>query len=529
MAFTNVQTKLSKALVTNTAGDYALRTVMDGEQDLNGEYLLNEQTTTNMMSKGTVYRFDGDDDVITVTDSAEIQNIFDNGGYLQAEIYPLSDGENDLGHIVAKRGGSNVWTWEVSAESAGFVKLTLNYSFSGTDMVASTGAVIPIGEQSKVGVCFTATAGEVPVFYLNGIAISSTATTSTGTRTTDVGANLFFGSYNGTFGVFDGEIGEVMLGNFAPTAAEVKDLISGNIPFKWQYGSQTSVVTGTDSTFAGAGNWTNSGLATFDVNTSVAGKAYALNDGGNDRINLAATLTIGKEYSYSIDATLDPLSAGSMTPSAIRIGSDLAVAGAYSAFTPQLVGATFTGTFIADGAILSVGLSASSVAGQAFSYDNILVYPLGAVALYTQDSISETTWYDKANGNDGAVTGAEVLNNPKNPEFDGIIMGDGFLNIGLTVELTIATGVVTASRSYHTIDTEADAASDDLETINGGKTGDLLMIRAASSSRTVVVKDGTGNLSLAGDFSLDNGSDKIMLVNAGGTNWEEVSRSDNGA
>jgi hypothetical protein len=30
-------------------------------------------------------------------------------------------------------------------------------------------------------------------------------------------------------------------GNFAPTAAEVKDLISGNIPFKWQYGSQTNL------------------------------------------------------------------------------------------------------------------------------------------------------------------------------------------------------------------------------------------------------------------------------------------------
>jgi hypothetical protein len=27
-----------------------------------------------------------------------------------------------------------------------------------------------------------------------------------------------------------------------------------------------------------------------------------------------------------------------------------------------------------------------------------------------QTSISETTWYDKANGNDGAVTGASVLN-----------------------------------------------------------------------------------------------------------------------
>jgi hypothetical protein len=34
-----------------------------GSIDLEGDYLLNDQTTTNMMSKGTVYRFDGVDDV----------------------------------------------------------------------------------------------------------------------------------------------------------------------------------------------------------------------------------------------------------------------------------------------------------------------------------------------------------------------------------------------------------------------------------------------------------------------------------
>jgi len=55
MAFTNVQTKLSKALVTNTAGDYALRTVMGGEQDLNGEYILNEQNAINQDAHGPAF------------------------------------------------------------------------------------------------------------------------------------------------------------------------------------------------------------------------------------------------------------------------------------------------------------------------------------------------------------------------------------------------------------------------------------------------------------------------------------------
>jgi hypothetical protein len=72
MTFTNTQTKLGQAITTNASGDYAVRTIIEGDQtlenltltgDLNGGggHILNDQTTTNMMSKGTVYRFDGVD------------------------------------------------------------------------------------------------------------------------------------------------------------------------------------------------------------------------------------------------------------------------------------------------------------------------------------------------------------------------------------------------------------------------------------------------------------------------------------
>jgi hypothetical protein len=37
---------------------------ISGVMDAEGDYLLNEQTTTNMMSKGTVYRFDGVDGLV---------------------------------------------------------------------------------------------------------------------------------------------------------------------------------------------------------------------------------------------------------------------------------------------------------------------------------------------------------------------------------------------------------------------------------------------------------------------------------
>ena len=104
----------------------------------------------------------------------------------------------------------------------------------------------------------------------------------------------------------------------------------------------------------------------------------------------------------------------------------------------------------------------------------------------------------------------------------------GSLNLAAATELTIATGIVTATKSFHTVDTEADGATDDLDTISGGVAGDVLVIMAADGARSVVAKDGVGNLKLAGDFTLDNEEDVLVLI-SNGTNWFEVSRSDNGA
>jgi len=81
-------------------------------------------------------------------------------------------------------------------------------------------------------------------------------------------------------------------------------------------------------------------------------------------------------------------------------------------------------------------------------------------------------------------------------------------------ELTIATGVITVTQMRHRVDTESDAASDDLVTINGGATVSLIILRAENDARTVVVKHNTGNIWLQGkaDISLDDLEDGIMLA-----------------
>lgn len=97
---------------------------------------------------------------------------------------------------------------------------------------------------------------------------------------------------------------------------------------------------------------------------------------------------------------------------------------------------------------------------------------------------------------------------------------------------TIATGAITLSLPYQAIqvivvDTESAAASDDLDTITGGVFGQILVLKAANSARTVVVKDGT-NIKCAGDHSLDNEEDTITLIKDSST-WRELARSNNGA
>lgn len=107
---------------------------------------------------------------------------------------------------------------------------------------------------------------------------------------------------------------------------------------------------------------------------------------------------------------------------------------------------------------------------------------------------------------------------------------DGFINVGTGVAATIASGVITASATNMVVDTESAASADNLDTINGGSDGDLLIIRQASSTRDITLTE-VGNISLnqgASTRVLDNGDDRIMLMFFGATSeWVELSFANN--
>ena len=103
-------------------------------------------------------------------------------------------------------------------------------------------------------------------------------------------------------------------------------------------------------------------------------------------------------------------------------------------------------------------------------------------------------------------------------------------------ELTISTGDVAITQSYHRIDTQSDDATDNLDGMTGGNDGAILIIRPENDARTVVVRHNQNaanakNILLAGGSSatLDDIEDYVLFIydvnlDTNGA-WIELSRN----
>ncbi len=103
----------------------------------------------------------------------------------------------------------------------------------------------------------------------------------------------------------------------------------------------------------------------------------------------------------------------------------------------------------------------------------------------------------------------------------------GRLNLGPAEPLTIVAGAITITRSFHKVDTQFGASSDDLDFILGGNEGDVLILRPTNSSHDVKLRDGVGNLKLDSTYTMTTDTDTITLI-YNGLFWLEVARSKNG-
>ena len=90
-----------------------------------------------------------------------------------------------------------------------------------------------------------------------------------------------------------------------------------------------------------------------------------------------------------------------------------------------------------------------------------------------------------------------------------------------STELTLAADVITPTQVMHSVDTEADAAADNLVTItaDAAKIGRLLILRCENAGRVVTVES-TGNIKLKhGDLVLDDVEKFVLCLQITATTW----------
>lgn len=119
-------------------------------------------------------------------------------------------------------------------------------------------------------------------------------------------------------------------------------------------------------------------------------------------------------------------------------------------------------------------------------------------------------WYDE-DGTAWREFGSSGVSS--NVSADTLTLNDGS-------ELTIASGAITVTHARHTVDTESDAASDDLDTISGLAAGEAVVLSANHTARTVVFKDGVDNIicSTGADITLDETYKLVLCVSLDGSN-----------
>lgn len=166
-------------------------------------------------------------------------------------------------------------------------------------------------------------------------------------------------------------------------------------------------------------------------------------------------------------------------------------------------------------------------AGSAILVDRIITIPLllANANMILSGLANQLTNTELTSGVFAKITGIGALTQALNADGNNLL---DVLTLDYTGRIlhTISAGEITASASNIVLDTEASAATDDLDTINAS-VGNFFFFTSLASGRDPTIKDDTGNIRSAGDFTLTNTQDTMTLMQVTSSNCLEISRSDN--
>ena len=387
---------------------------------------------------------------------------------------------------------------------------TLNFQLRGTLVGDTRIATVTENLVSSYGgkrVLVTATrVGTTLTIFINGVSAAFTVAGSAITWANSIdGTILRVGDLSGNSLPFVGFIAPY-IENRALSAAEVVSLYESGVPSGSDYNnaSNTSLLTGANSDFSSAGNWSVQGA------TTISGGKLNLSN-GDAAYNGLAPLTVGKRYRLTI--TVDSLTAGLVQ---YYNGST------YVAF------ASAPGTYTVDftcAATFAPGLHLRSSGGNAV-LDTALYYPLGLLlAPDAAQAGGGLTWYDTS-GNAANITlpaSGVTWNVPSSGYWGGNFALGGTklaLPSGSLFGMTGTTGALSVS-NYALFQ---DGTQTFLNTPTGGsvqlRVNNVEQLRVFSNGNVgigVAGTDGGQKLQVAGNVQITNtGANGLVVTNTQG-------------
>lgn len=281
------------------------------------------------------------------------------------------------GTLLTKHDGAN--GYELSMTATGDIALTINGDTYNSPV---TPQLMDDHEHTIAAAVWRESAGAAGSvwFYVDGILLGAAAITA-GVPVTVNNANDLYIMGSSLAG-FNGMVSTVILLNYAVYTDQLYAMVRTGIPFLDRWGSNVSIVTGNDSTFAGASNWANFDLSAYDETGDLTITANAI--GQYCTLPAAnAPMVVGKQYRMVYDAAnlVDEFEVYDESGTQLITTIDADGAGQSLLFT-----ATTAGGFriVAKGATSSVDL------------DNIYLYPVGATLALEPDGITLPIWYDSS-------------------------------------------------------------------------------------------------------------------------------------
>lgn len=159
--------------------------------------------------------------------------------------------------------------------------------------------------------------------------------------------------------------------------------------------------------------------------------------------------------------------------------------------------------------------------GGTWIIENLKVQRSGAYSYYAPETLTDDQWRD-ATENNKHLTNSFVYQALDRPDINA-------RSVALSKVSTerISGGAITVTGSVIETLNEGGASADDLDTLNGGVEGQLVLLRPSLFTQAPTVKNATGNIHLHRDFQMVTEDSSLLLIK-NGSNWEEVTRSNNG-